>query len=166
MGIPVQLILNIIKYLELSSIINFGLINRDTRDIYSNNKDYLGRLKLKEIGLKGGNLEIYTKIKCNIIKNKKIKYSNIYTFSCVYGLLNVVKFLEECGVDIPYQPLTTLTLIAENGHLQVMKYFVSKGIDVHDNDELVLHISAENGHLNIVRYIVEECGSNIHACTD
>ena len=68
--VPIQLITGILKFTEVSDIINFSLINEDTFIIYCNNKDYIARIKLKECGMqsKAGTFYIYTKIK-RFLKN-------------------------------------------------------------------------------------------------
>ena len=94
MVLPVQLITGILKFTEVSDIINFSLINEDTFITYCNNKDYIARIKLKECGMqsKSGTFYIYTKIKIFLQKGKVVNYSNILSKNAKNGL-QIVKFL-------------------------------------------------------------------------
>ena len=170
MAIPIYLILEIVKYTKFQvTIINFSLINEDTYI----NKDYLGILKLKELGLKGGNFDIYNKITnvtgygydILIQKNKIICYSHILVCSSQHGLLNVVKFLVESGAKSALAWIFALRYSAEKGHLEVVKFLVSQGADIHAESDIALTQSAGFGHLKVVKYLVSQ-GANIHARDD
>ena len=81
--LPTHLILNIIKLLEIKTIIDVSLINKDSYIIYLNNKEYIGKIKFIELGLKGSYLYIYNKIKC-LIEDEYEHKRIIYTEYCSY----------------------------------------------------------------------------------
>ena len=190
--IPIHLILEIVKFLDIKYIINFSLINEYTYTIYLNNKNYLGKLKLKECGMKGkgGDLYIYNKIisskpymPYNLIeKRRKIIYSYILIYSAENGYLSVVKYLVSMGiydedafrssVINSHLPVVKYLInigeynldeiIITSSNLLVVKFLVDSGADIHYREDYILRNSARNGHLDIVKFLVSR-GANVHA---
>ena len=102
MVVPVHLLLEILKYNNVQTINNFGLINKYNFIIYSNNKDYLSRFKLKEYGLHKGDFHIYNKIikyKFIINENGIIDYTEIVLSSADENHLDVLKYLIDLGYN-------------------------------------------------------------------
>ena len=113
MVIPIHLLLEIVKYTKYNDLRAIILINVG---IYIN-RDYLARLKIKEIGLKGGNIEIYLKTISYLIKNKIVDYYKIFVFSTN---LSVVKFLVDKGANIDSIDLEYCNKIVKN-YIQQLK---------------------------------------------
>ena len=82
------------------------------------------------------------------------------------GILELVKYLVEEGVDIHANDEDALWSSVSEGHLEVIKYLVAKGADVHHDNETPLRCAAHFGNLDVVKYLVEEHNANIHAKYD
>ena len=92
--------------------------------------------------------------------------------ACLYGHLEVVRFLVENGVNVnavtATDGTTPLMMACERGHLEIVRLLVERGANVNaatSNDGgTALMMASQNDHLEIVRYLVER-GANVNAAT-
>ena len=154
MTIPIQLTLQILRYLEVSEIINLSLMNiQNYINYFINNKDYLARIKLKYFGLKSkdGNFHIYNKIKCGLYKQHLLNYSKILLDNIIDGHLPVVQFLVNSGIKTYGNTLIyPLRWSVKSGHLDIVKFFLYEGANLNS----LLLLSAKYGHLEVLKYLV------------
>ena len=83
------------------------------------------------------------------------RYNLPITLSSLYGHLDVVKYLVECGIDVSDPEFEGLTEASFSGHLDVVKYLVEKGAIVQADDNVSIHYANENGHYDVVKYLLD-----------
>ena len=160
---PVEIILNQMKYLNLSQLNKLCRSNERLTSICKENKEYIVNNILKQYG--------FTKFPSNLDYSNILKYlynhdyepselNSIFSESVKDGHWGIVKFLVENKADIHAEDDAALRFSAIIGHFEIVKYLVEHGADIHAEDDYALIFSANNGYLKIVKYLVEH-GANI-----
>ncbi len=168
--ININLYINLLEILGLKDIQHMSLMNDYYYNVYEDNINYIGLLKLKSLGFKkftNNNFSIYNKIKSN--RNfKKITcniYDYIFKYSARQGHLDVLQLLIENGVDLHITDEYALSVSAQNGYLEIVRYLIEVGANVGANDNEALKYSVRRGYLVIAKILMEN-GANIHAEDD
>lgn len=92
----------------------------------------------------------------------KYYYENISLMACIIGSVNVIKFLEEIGVDFRSFNGELLPTASYHGKMDIVKYLLEKGIDVHACNEKALIASIHNDNVEILELLIEN-GADFHA---
>jgi len=163
-----DVLVKICKILNNDSIKNMAFINKKYYNFFQNNRNYVGLLKLKQLGFKifnkdYNNMNIYNKI-INL-QNKKLGYQDLLMGAVYYGHLYIVKFLFENNIDISGNDSQALRYSAEFGYFEIVKFLVENCGEIHTYHDEPLRMSVKNGHLKIVKFLVEH-GANIHEDND
>ena len=123
--------------------------------------------KLKLSALQSGNVEQFKKI----VDEKEIatEGEKYLLHACLYGYLDIVKYLVEKGVAInnPNDAgKTPLHIAVRYKHMDVAKYLLENGADINipntKNGDTPLHIAVETLNFELIYYLLEN-GANVSA---
>ena len=104
------------------------------------------------VACKGNDLN---KIKQMIQMIHMVDMNEGFRWACIFGHIDVVKYLVSLGVDIHAIEEEGFRWACHNGHIDVVRYLVQNtDIDIHAKNEYSLMWAWWNGHIDVVRYLV------------
>ncbi|GFH53307.1 hypothetical protein CTEN210_09783 [Chaetoceros tenuissimus] len=114
-----------------------------------------GRKDIVEIGEAMG-IEISESMSPEIIRNNLVKIAR-------RGDLEMIKLLQEKGVDIASNKLYIMNAAANKGQLGILKWLRKNNLcSSSDNQSLIVRIAARSGRLSIIKWAKEVAGFNLH----
>lgn len=169
-----EILFNILKYLDVVTLLKFSRTCKLYQPIFSPHYDYLW--KIFTFDLINPTYKYSTIQEYNVENNTQFEnwyelYMYVYIYplntdsliyECKEGHLDIVKYLLEHIVeDTEKNQNDAFIKACEHGHLSIVQMLTHKGIKIHQKTEQAFIKAIRQGHLHIIDYLILH-GANIH----
>lgn len=95
----------------------------------------------------------------NNIVNIDICCMESVILACMYGHVDIVKFLVDYGINLNdktyfYGKLSPIKIAAQFGHLNVISYLVNYGFSIYDIDKECIDIIVKYKYYDVIKYMI------------
>lgn len=183
--LPVELILNVFKFLEITDLQKMRLTCKQMLGVIRNNKEFITRSILREYGFEvdpeyyqkeGWSILIHLD-KLNIKSPVKVlsveitrycgdnKLTNLYRLffqnlvgimhRCAYEYIEITKFMNEEYTWSQEEKDSQLRYAGRSGCLDVLKHLLENGADIHHRNDAVIFSCVRHKRHSLVEYLLD-----------